>query len=447
MDGATAPRAPRAVGCALLPALRARACDRLSYSARRPEEFCLWASSAHTHHWEELTMIDLLDGYDGSAAARARIEGGVQERLAAALASKGHGDAALVERAEAEVRAAPGRCVRVNDAGEATIYAAGRSFRGGRFETPPLCALRARALEARARAGRPPAALRLWVLDGASPVTDIGALQAQAAPGSLFQVASQFNCLESPGAFVTEVASYFHDPTQGPRASISAFPGTLVRHYAAPAPEGGRFVQETDGRQVELLADVAAPGIATVRSGYLRAPDIADPAALARALEDGFEAIRVGVHDGVEVVFGHDWLGAVEGAPHRTIAQALTSTLAAGMYGDLDEGERAVVTICRQLQRAAYLGTLLAAAALGKERVGLTLIGGGVFANPIEIIWEAILWAADHARPLLHRDLVVAVNGRDLGMQLPPPRLRAAAIERGGGLVRLERSGRLAIEA
>src|SRR5262245_1301288 len=204
-------------------------------------------------------MLELLDGYDGSAAARRRIEEGIGAYLAAALASKGRGDLGLVARAEAEVAADPARAIRVNAAGEATVYAAGRSFRGGRFEAPPLCELRARALEARGRAGRPPSALTLWVLDGASPVTDIGTLQAFAPPGSLFQVASQFNCLESPGAFVTEVAGYVHDPTQGPRASISAFPGTLVRHYAAPLPGGGRFVQSTEGRQLELLADVADP--------------------------------------------------------------------------------------------------------------------------------------------------------------------------------------------
>ncbi|HWU87469.1 MAG TPA: hypothetical protein VN253_09345 [Kofleriaceae bacterium] len=391
-------------------------------------------------------MLDLLDGHDGSAAARRRVEEGVPALLAAALASKGRGDLALVERAEAEVRADPGR-IRVNDAGEATVYAAGRGFRGGRFETPALCALRARALATRERADRPAAALRLWVIDGVSPVTDIGALQAFAAPGSLFQVASQFNCLESPGAFVTEVASYVHDPTQGPRASISAFPGTLVRHYAAPGPGGARFVQETDGRQLDLLADVADPAVAAVRNGYLRSSDVADPAAFARALEDRFEAVRIGVHDGLEVVLGHDWAGAVDGAPHRTIAHVLTSTMAAGMYGDLDEADRAFRTICAQLQRAAYLGTLLAAAALGKDRVGLTLIGGGVFANPIELIWDAILWASDRVRPLLHRDLLVVVNGRDLGAQLPPHRLRAEAVARGGGLLRLDRSGRVSIEA
>ena len=41
-----------------------------------------------------------------------------------------------------------------------------------------------------------------------------------------------------------------------PRASISAFPATLLRHYAAPAPDGRRFVQQTGGPQIDLLADV-----------------------------------------------------------------------------------------------------------------------------------------------------------------------------------------------
>jgi hypothetical protein len=65
-----------------------------------------------------------------------------------------------------------------------------------------------------------------------SPATDIGSLQATAGAGTLFPAASQFNCLESPGPYVVDVADYFHDQTQGPRASISAFPGTLPRHYA-----------------------------------------------------------------------------------------------------------------------------------------------------------------------------------------------------------------------
>jgi O-acetyl-ADP-ribose deacetylase (regulator of RNase III) len=105
------------------------------------------------------------------------------------------------------------------------------------------------------------------------------------------------------------------------------------------------------------------------------------------------------------------------------------------------------MAICRQLQRAAYLGTLLAAAALGHSRVVLTLIGGGVFANPIGVIWDAIGWAVDQVGHFLHRDLLVVVNGRNLGEQLPPRELAVAARERGGGVLRLARSGPAQLDA
>lgn len=385
-------------------------------------------------------MIHLLDDFEVTPQSGRQLVDLLGQHLRAVLASREQGDESQVARAEAEVAADPRRTFRFDAAGRATLVAAGRRYQAGRFEVLRLCELRARALAARAAAGRPAARRRLWVLDGASPATDIGALQATAAPGSLFQVASQFNCLESPGAFLSPVAEYLTDPTQGPRASISAFPATLLRHYAAPAADGSRFTQKEDGPQLDLLAEVCDPGVAAVHSGYLRSSDIADAPAFARALETRFESIAVGVHDGAEVVLGYDWLGGVEGAPHRTIAQVLTSTVAGGMYGDVAEGTTGRV-ICRQLLRAAYLGTLLAAAALGKRRVGLTLIGGGVFSNPTRVIWDAILWAADEVVPALHDDLSIVVNGRTLGQELPPGELRAAAMERGGELLRFERTG------
>lgn len=385
-------------------------------------------------------MIHLLDNCEDRAATGAAIVAGFDDHLRAAIAGRGQGDPGQVERVEAEVAAAPARAIRFDASGAATVTAGRRSYQGGRFEVLRLCELKSRALAARARAGRPSARRRLWIFDGASPATDIGALQASAAPGTLFQVASQFNCLEAPGSFIAPVADYLSDPTQGPRASISAFPATLVRHYAAPAPDGGRFVQVTDGRQLDLLADVCDPGVASVRNGYLRGQDIAQPAAFARALDDRFDAIAVGVHDGAEVVLGADWAGSVAGAPHRTIAQVFTSTIAGGMYGSLDE-DAAGQAIYRQLQRAAYLGTLLAAAALGKRRVMLTLIGGGVFANPIQAIWDAILWASDQIVAYLHGDLSIVVNGRNLSAELPPAALRDAALARRGDMVRFDRDG------
>src|SRR5262245_33153979 len=166
---------------------------------------------------------------------RASLGEALTAHLHAVAAPAARGDRTLVHRAESDARADPGAAIRFAADGLATLHAAGRTFQAGRFETPRIGDLRRRAIDARRMAGDPEARLRFWVFHGASPATDIGAIQGTAPAGSLFQVASQFNCLESPDACVVDVADYFHDPTQGPRASISAFPGTLLRHYAAPA--------------------------------------------------------------------------------------------------------------------------------------------------------------------------------------------------------------------
>ncbi len=103
------------------------------------------------------------------------------------------------------------------------------------------------------------------------------------------------------------------------------------------------------------------------------------------------------------------------------------------------------VEVCRQLLRAAYLGTLLSAVSLGRTRVVLTLIGGGVFGNPISLIWEAIQWALCEVEPLLARDLDVVVNGRNLGGSIEKEALVAAVGARGGVLLAFEPGGRTAL--
>ena len=377
-------------------------------------------------------MIDLLVKYANSP--------GVGPELSAAIAnlmdSAGRGNPELVEVAERAVHAAPTEAFSFDADGFATLRVGEHSWHAGRFETPSIAELRRRAREAGGTGGR----LRLWVLDGAHPATDIGGLQATAAQGSLFQVASQFNCLESPGPYVTPVAQYFHDRTQGPRASISAFPGTLLRHYAASRSDGKRFSQ-TDADPIDLLADVFGSDAARVQSGYLMAHNVRDPRALVTALTDRFEAIRVGVHEAVQVVLGYDFEGAVADSETRRIAQVFTSTVAGGMYGRGGLGGAEFDGACRPLLRAAYLGTLLAATTLGRRLAVLTLIGGGVFGNPVPLIWDAICWAAAETEPLLSRDLDVIVNGRNLGDHVPRETIQAGVRERGGALLAFPRSG------
>jgi hypothetical protein len=388
-------------------------------------------------------MLEALSTFDGSLPARRQLAQTLDSYQAAVVASRGRGDRQRLLRAEADVKANPRACFFEDAQGQVTLHADGQRYHAGRFEVLSLRDLRARARRAQARNGQRPARLRLFLCDGAGPGTDIGALQAFAPPRSLFQVASQFNCLEAPGAFLTDVSDYLHDPTQGPRASVSAFPGALLRHYGAPStePDALRFVQTQDGPQLNLLHAVCTPGVASVHSGYLRPSDIHDPAAFATALEDRFDSLAVGVHSDVQVVLGCEWDGAVLGFPHHRISQVLTSTMAAGLYGHIDGGDDAIGRCLWSLQRAAYLGTLLAAAANGSEHVVLTLIGGGVFGNPIPLIVRAIDWALTEVAGSLHRDLTVLVNGRNLGEHIDPATLAKLAHARQGLLLRLDKGG------
>jgi hypothetical protein len=343
-----------------------------------------------------------------------------------------HQVGARLREIEREVAMDPATAIERDSSGCATLVAAGCRHRAGRFTLAAVGEIEARLSERRAQEGVP-GRLSFSVLLGVSELTDIGTLQATAAPGTLFQVASQFNCLESPGPHVTPIATYVTDSTQGPRASVSAFPGTFLRHYAAPGLDGGVFVQ-TARRQINLLEDAVSPDVATVDCGYLRAQGVRDESALREALENNFGRIRVGVHDDVEVVFGTNWGGPVPaGAP--TIAQVFTSTMALGGYSFGGSGR--YDACCSLLLRAAYLGTILSALDLGKAAVVLTLIGGGAFGNKTPRIWDAILWAVERAGRSAPADLLVLLNGRTLTDDIPRGEILEAVRARDGALVDL----------
>lgn len=381
-------------------------------------------------------MIDVLVAAAGETADL-EIVRALEAHGARVLHTAARGRARIVHESEAWVAAEGSGAFRFDPSGLATLQVGDRVFQAGRFRLASLADLR-REAAAREGGASAPGRLHLWVIDGGAAPTDIGSLQAHDGGGTLFQVASQFNCLEAPGPSVTSVARYLTDPTQGPRAAISAFPGTLLRHYAAPDGTGARFEQKEDGQQLELLGAVLDPAIARVRNGYLMAHEIRDPRALVQALEARFESICVGLHEEAEVVLGYDWEGVVTRTPPPHIAQVFTSTLAGGGYGSV---AGPLVGVCRQLLRAAYLGTLLSAVACGRSHVVLTLIGGGAFGNPPALIWDAIGWALDAVAPHVRGALTVIVNGRGLAGQLGPETLLSTVRARGGTLLSWPRGG------
>ncbi len=325
----------------------------------------------------------------------------------------------LIEEIESRAAADGPRAFRFDANRFATLRSGNRTLHCGRFSTPSIAQLRRDAWR--------PRRIRLIVLGGTSPMLDIGTLQAWSGAGTVFQVASQFNALESPGPYVPPISDYYLDPTQGPRASISAYPGTLLRQYAAPGPRGDRFVQRSGGRQIDLLRD--ALGAGRVQDGYLlgeafrpHGASAADADGAIDRLESRWNRIRIGLHESVEVMLGHDWHGAVPRARPR-VDQVFTSTIAGGQYGAAEVlGRRRFGRVAGTLLRGAYLGTLLSAIALDRDRVVTTLIGGGVFGNPLPLIWRSILWAANECErgndkrsgmALPERNLDVFVNARD----------------------------------
>jgi len=355
----------------------------------------------------------LLSEHDKEAAHAARLH------LNDLLQSQGGGDRASVSQAEQTVKNDPHKAFEFDASGSATLHCGPESWKAGQFETPTIS-----SLEDKLGVPTPNelGSLKLSVIEGVSPLSDIGWLQASSPPHALFQVASQFNCLESPGPYVVPVQDYFKDATQGPRAAIGAFPATLLRHYStpdqsAPDQENLRFTQVTNERQVDLLATACGANMA--RNGYLTGRDIKHRESFADTLESNWRALRVGVHDQVQVVLGYNWDGGPVSPEAPTIGQVFTSTVAGGDYhARLNLGDRVFERVARKLLRAAYLGTLLASVLLKKDWVVLTLIGGGAFQNPPALIWDSIVWALERVAPILRQDMHVVLNARNLSHSL-----------------------------
>ncbi|MCR9160494.1 MAG: hypothetical protein ACE37F_27750 [Nannocystaceae bacterium] len=269
-----------------------------------------------------------------------------------------------------------------------TSRANGRSFDVGRFETPPLQSLRARA-------GSPTGPARVTH----EAIGDV--LELHADPGNadaLFQVASQLNCLEfaDPREVPEDgITGYADDPTQGPACALAAAAATVYRNDFVPI---GEQLGQTRDRQLDNMADARAllgdpDAFVTVRNGYaFSEPDRLRGAAqaLQRVGREAFiDAMRIGVQSGVQVTFAKRF---VEPEAPARVNQAFCSALSCGY----DRSPReAWAPLATAVLDAAYEATLLAARAGVREgtcsgKVWLTFLGGGAFGNDPQWIADAI---------------------------------------------------------
>lgn len=265
----------------------------------------------------------------------------------------------------------------------------GRRMRAGTFETPSLAELRLRV--GRLGHDQPAGPIRVREHIGDAEALHLDSNNV----GALVQAASQFNALEMPGPSVTPedgIGGYEHDHTQGPACAIACGAGTIWRNYLTERPDGTRG-QRVDS-QVDCLHDlVSACGTSfTMKNGYAL-PTLEQiqqaNSHIATLTDRGREALG----DRLRIALMHHTEVTSPGMPQpgHVVTQAYCSALPLG-YSSHSQADWE--PLARLVLNATYDATLSAArinaAVTGNPNTYLTMVGGGVFQNPISWIVDAI---------------------------------------------------------
>ncbi|GAB5404905.1 MAG: hypothetical protein Aurels2KO_31360 [Aureliella sp.] len=258
----------------------------------------------------------------------------------------------------------------------------GREFDAGSFATPTLSDLR--------RKTKPRAGDRICVSETVGCVRALHADTANA--NAVFQVASQFNCLEMATPAITPedgIGIYETDWTQGPACSISAGAGTIYRNYFANV---NGHVGQTRDNQIDCLEDVGrhfGRDFWQMENGYcfptasgLQQIENRLANCSSQELDEIRAKLRVGVQSQTQVTVDH--------AVHF-VSQVFCSALPVA-YSNISNSQWDHFP--RLVLDATYESTFHVAVQNLEETVCrklyLTLVGGGVFGNRSDWILSAI---------------------------------------------------------
>lgn len=224
---------------------------------------------------------------------------------------------------------------------------------------------------------------------GGEELNDINLLQNHPDfDGATFQVASNFNCLEVPShsrSAADGISGYAIDYTQGPACVTPTPGGVMYRNYFVPV--GGCVGQiEKDVNLLEKCPIEVVHGKAIIRHPEnLPEFDWADE-----------ENYQVGVHENMELTLKRAHrMTYVDAEPGRMVHHVLASSFSLHNY--VRPAEK-VMEIVGHMLKSEYKTTLLAAtdhsirypSRSGSRKCVLTLIGGGVFLNPLPLVCGAI---------------------------------------------------------
>ncbi|ELP88907.1 hypothetical protein EIN_476190 [Entamoeba invadens IP1] len=211
---------------------------------------------------------------------------------------------------------------------------------------------------------------------------------------AVFQVASNFNAVEavneaSPPDLKNFTTEYIYDHTQGPSASLGAPASAIFRvHFPFYDPTtNDRTWGQTKEKQLEMLGDL--DHLFHVENGY---PHLSLPLDIT-TFDDG--KIKVGVQTDAEVAFV--WEVRKMRVVPKNKRNLIDQVFCAGINVRQGGGalnwpviEQYPILMCSIL-KADYEGTYLTAIRNQRKTIVLTLIGNGVFGNPIQQVCDAIV--------------------------------------------------------
>lgn len=219
---------------------------------------------------------------------------------------------------------------------------------------------------------------------------------AEENAGSVFQVASQFNCLEMVGPSMTPemgITIYEDDGTQGPRCAMACPAATVFRNYfwEGRGQTGGNQNQLNTAKDLEKILDNEKLNYWNMKNGYMMPrsgamKEVGEKISAEEGLRESlFLGGRVGIHWDTEVAPGT-----------HTVTQVFCSAVPI-TYTQTGKGTKPKEwqSMAEIILESAYEATILTGAIIAKKKgervkVFLTLLGGGAFGNPSPWICAAM---------------------------------------------------------
>ena len=177
--------------------------------------------------------------------------------------------------------------------------------------------------------------------------------------------------------------NYINDNTQGPIASISAGPGAITRVY----------INNNNNKQINLLGHKYLSPYFTVKNGYVLLNKFNKKLPMdEKKRNDLLGYCQIGYHKNIEVT-SRNYYSYYEKLKDKNQIIDQVCCAAINMKNINNQLNDQNYSKCKFLLNAAYEGTYFCAIKNKRKKIFLTLIGGGVFQNPLNLIYESILKA------------------------------------------------------